>query len=144
MKPKTMNDQHLPFLGAGWSFPPEFTANGGQVLTVEGVENVHKSVVIILQTSLGERAMREEFGGSLKEFQFEPLSAKLVADIKEHVRIALLRNEPRVDFENVTITQDDNVDGMILVRLQYSIKSNNTRFNLVFPFYINEASIIPS
>lgn len=105
-----------------------------------GAENVHKSVEIILHTDLGERVMQEEFGGSLRRFQFEPLSTRLLTDMKERVTKAIVRHEPRVILDQVDIVQDRLLEGLLLVQLQYTVRSTNSRFNMVFPFYLNEAT----
>lgn len=138
-----MDKQTLPFLGRGWSFPPQFSANGEQVEMTSGVENVHKCVEILLHTGLGERTMQEEFGGSLNRFLFEPLSARLIIDIKEHISSAIVDNEPRVILEGVDIVEDRLMEGLLLIQLQYTIRGKNSRYNMVYPFYLYEANAQP-
>jgi len=134
-----MGERKLPFLGTGWSFPPTFTRQGEELFVTTGVTNVHKSIQLILGTGLGERAMREDFGGALRRYQFEPLSARLLRDIEEVVSQAILRNEARVVLDQVDILQDRLGEGILMIRLQYTVRSNNSRFNMVYPFYLNEA-----
>ena len=107
------------------------------------LENVHKSLEVILHTDLGERIMQEDFGASLRRFLFEPLSNSLLIDMKERVSNAILRHEPRVILDNVEIVQDRLEAGLLLIQLRYTVRTTNTRFNMVFPFYINEASTQP-
>lgn len=135
-----MDDSNLAFLGKGWSFPPEFTANGKEMITTSGVDNIHKSVEIILHTEVGERVMQENFGGSLRRFVFEPLSSKLLADIKERITMAILRHESRVMLDHVNIVEDRTNNDLLIIQLQYTVRSTNTRFNMVYPFYLKEAS----
>ena len=32
-------------------------------------------------------------------------------------------------------------DGLVMISIDYMIRTTNTRYNLVYPFYLNEASI---
>ncbi|EAY31814.1 GPW/gp25 family protein [Microscilla marina] len=133
-----MSNSKSPFLGTGWGFPPQFVAGGKYLTTTQSVENVHKSVLILLQTNVGERVMLEDFGGSLVNFQFEQVSTRLLEDIKDHVASTIEINEPRVRLDNVEVEQDTQLEGRLLVQLQYTIRSSNSRFNLVYPFYVTE------
>ena len=134
-----MASNERPFLGTGWSFPPTFENNGASLELVSGVENVHKSIRIILGTSVGERVFRETFGASLERYQFEPLTQQLVNDIEEVITDAILLNEPRVDLEAVSIDEDRSQEGLLLIQLSYVVRSTNSRFNMVYPFFLNEA-----
>ncbi len=131
------------FLGTGWSFPPQFSANGKNLEMTSNLENVHKSLEVILHTDLGERTLQEDFGASLRRFLFEPLSNSLLIDMKERVSNAIVRHEPRVILDNVEIVQNKLEAGLLLIQLQYTVRSTNTRFNMVYPFYLNEASVQP-
>lgn len=129
---------NIPFLGKGWGFPPQFSEGGKHLVTTDNVENVHKSVLILLQTNIGERVMLEDFGGSLASFQFEQVSSRLLEDIKDYVSSTIQKHEPRVRLENVAIEPDTQQEGRLLVQLRYTIRSTNSTFNLVYPFYVTE------
>lgn len=133
-----MSNNDVPFLGTGWGFPPQFSEGGKNLTTTHNVENVHKSVLILLQTNIGERVMLEDFGGSLANFQFEQVSSRLLEDIKNYVSSTIQKHEPRVLLENVEVEPDTQQQGRLLVRLRYVIRSTNSRFNLVYPFYVTE------
>jgi phage baseplate assembly protein W len=133
-----MSNSNIPFLGKGWGFPPQFSEGGKQLATTDNVENVHKSVLILLQTNIGERVMLEDFGGSLANFQFEQVSLRLLEDIKDYVSSTIQKHEPRVRLENVAIETDTQQEGRLLVQLRYTVRSTNSTFNLVYPFYVTE------
>ena len=124
------------FLGVGWSFPPLFTAQGKEVKTTSGPENVHKSVWIILNTRLGERVLLEGFGAGLQNLQYEPLNARLINNLKRMIKNSILRHEPRVILDNVGVSAPREQQGVLMVQLQYTVKATNSRFNLVYPFYL--------
>lgn len=129
--------QDTDFLGVGWSFPPTFTANGAELEVTAGAANVHKSVHILLQTGLGERILREDFGCALQRHLFDHLSTRLLENIRMTITNAIRNHEPRVTLERVEIQPDRTDMGLLLISLQYVVKSVNSRFNMVYPFHVN-------
>jgi phage baseplate assembly protein W len=127
------------FLGRGWHFPPRFTRNGGDIWTVAEEEDIQQSLRILLATAQGERIMREDFGCDLNRLLFEEITQSLVNEITGMVSDALLYYEPRIDVESVEVDVGDDAAGLLLIRIAYTVRSTNSRFNLVFPFYLNEA-----
>ena len=130
------------FLGRGWTFPPSFNKESGHTNMVEDVEDINQSLTILLSTSLGERIMLPEYGCNLRDFQFEPINASFVAFIKDLVRTAIIYYEPRILVENVEVTEStaaETYDGLLFISVDYTVRSTNSRFNFVFPFYQNEA-----
>ena len=134
------------FLGRGWAFPPRFIRNdlgSGVVELVEAREDIEQSLRILLSTSLGERIMQPTYGCNLIDYQFEPMNASLVGFIRDMVSNAILYYEPRIKVERVEVNQpigQDAFEGRLIIEVDYSIRTTNSRFNFVFDFYINEAS----
>lgn len=107
---------------------------------VSGAEDIEQSLRIILCTTPGERVMRESFGCDLSRFLFEEIDQRLLTKLQRLVSDAILEYEPRIKLDGVSITQDDATAGLLSIRLTYTIRGTNSRFNLVFPFYQGEAS----
>jgi len=128
------------FLGTGWSFPPTFTARGANVELVSGPEDIHQSLQILLSTQLGERVMQDEFGCDLNSLLFEEIDQSLVNTITRMITDAILYHEPRINLENLDVSESEARQGLLLISLEYSVRSTNSRFNMVYPFYINEAT----
>jgi phage baseplate assembly protein W len=128
------------YLGTGWSFPPRFTLGGAEVAMVTGVADVHESLHILLTTRLGERVLRENFGCGLDDVLFEELNQDLINRITALINDAILYHEPRVELLAVDVTQDRDDAGLLAIRIGYRIRGVNSRFNMVYPFYLNEAS----
>lgn len=126
-------------LGRGWGFPPTFDKAGATVRLVDEEEDVRQSLEILLSTRIGERLMQPRFGCNLDRFQFEPLDTTVRTYIKELVRDAILYFEPRVILESVTLTTVPD-EGLLNIEVWYRIPATNSRNNLVYPFYIDEAS----
>ncbi len=126
------------FIGRGWGFPPAFDKTSAAVETVSGVEDIHQSLEIIFSTALGERIMDPTFGCNLKTMLFEPLNTATEAYIKNLVETAVLYHEPRIDAEAIEL-QADQAQGSLFIAVNYKVRGTNSRFNYVYPFYINEA-----
>jgi phage baseplate assembly protein W len=129
----------IPFLGTGWSFPPTFDKDGATVEMLSDENDIRSSLEILLSTSVGERIMQPRYGCNLKNFLFEPLNTTMKAYIKDLVKKAILYFEPRVKLEEISLVADDN-NGMLVITVEYTVRTTNTRNNLVFPFYIQEGT----
>lgn len=130
------------FIGTGWSFPPTFTAGGADVALVSGPEDIHQSLQILLSTRLGERVMHDDFGCDLNDLLFEEIDQNLVNRITSMVTNSILYHEPRVSLDHLDVSQHESEQGLLLISITYTIRSTNSRFNMVYPFYINEASVL--
>jgi Bacteriophage baseplate protein W len=126
------------FLGTGWSFPPSFAAGGAEVAVVSDADDVHQSLQILVATSRGERPMQEDFGGSLDDNLFEEMTPSLTSQVASLVYDAIVQNEPRVELRGVDVTTADEA-GVLQIAIDYGIRGTNSRYNMVFPFYLNEA-----
>jgi phage baseplate assembly protein W len=129
------------FLGSGWSFPPTFTKRGVEL--VHNADDIAESIEILLNTSLGERIMRPEFGCNLRDFLFKSITTSKIFEIKEMIRTALTYFEARIDLHSVEIDHSGYLDGIILIQVDYSVAKTNSRYNLVFPYYSVEGSDLP-
>lgn len=128
------------FLGTGWSFPPSFSSGGQDVAMVSDVEDIHQSLQVLLSTRRGERPMQESFGCSLDELLFEPADHATVSRIAGMISDAVLEHETRIKLCAVDVSPDKSDAGILRVRIEYTVRDNNSRFNMVFPFYLNEAT----
>lgn len=128
------------FLGTGWSFPPTFTSNG--LVTVSAEQDIYESLWILLSTTPGERVMQPAYGCGLKAHVFDNLDESSFAVMRNLVEKAILFFEPRVTVENIDINDEESLEGKIQLNIVYRVRSTNNRYNLVYPFYIYEASNI--
>jgi phage baseplate assembly protein W len=124
-----------PFLGTGWTFPIRPNASGG-LGYVRGDDNVEQSLAILLQTALGERVMRPDFGTEAPRLVFAPGSEQFLHLLETTVKDAIVNWEPRVDVQGVDAEADPVEPARITVSIAYTIRQTNTRKNLVFPYYL--------
>jgi len=128
------------FLGRGWAFPPSFTAGGAEVETVAGADDIHQSLQILLGTVPGERVMQEAFGCDLHSQVFAEVDQGLVNTITHLVKDAIIDFEARIDLDGVDVQRSTTEAACLLISVQYTVRATNSRFNMVFPFYLMEAT----
>ncbi|HZF48941.1 MAG TPA: GPW/gp25 family protein [Polyangiaceae bacterium] len=138
MSDRTRRDES--FLGRGWAFPPSFSAGGGDVAMVSGPEDIEQSLRILLRTSPGERVMNEAFGCDLQRLLFEELDQRLLNTAHRLISTAIIEHEPRIRLDHIDVTRSRTEAGAIIVSLHYTVRGTNSRFNMVFPFYLTEAT----
>lgn len=132
-----MADQLGDFIGRGWAFPIKPDANGS-LQFVAGAEEIRQSIWLILTTAPGERQMHPEFGCGIHDLVFEANTAALHGLVQENVTTALQKWEPRIDVLAVRVDSPVDQRNLLLIRIDYRIRANNSIYNLVYPFYLNE------
>lgn len=132
------------FLGRGWSFPPRFTPCGADVAMVSDEEDIQQSLGLLFATRRGERLMQESYGACMDEWLYAEIDNDLVNEICTAIEEAVLLHEPRIQLLAVDVSRNDQHDGVLDVTIEYLIPSTNSRFNMVFPFYFNEATALIS
>jgi phage baseplate assembly protein W len=130
------------FLGTGWSFPPSFNKNLKKVVMLSDEEDIQSSLHILLTTRLGERVMQPTYGCNLDTLVFESLTSTFKSYIRDLVKTAILYHEPRIKLNKVELDDSRDLEGVILISVDYTVRTTNTRFNYVFPYYKNEGTDI--
>lgn len=138
MADNTSNEVYSSFLGTGWSFPPNFIGGGIKMSSDE--VDIHESLQILFGTATGERFLQHEYGLDMHELMFEPMSTTLRTFLIDRVRTAILIYEPRIKVINLDIDSPDPNEGSLRILLEYEVRANNSRYNLVFPFYRTDSN----
>ncbi len=133
-----MDGTNIPFIGTGWSFPPEF-GKGTGVATSTGAKDIEESLYVLLSTKEGERLFVPDFGCDMTTLLFEPLDLDLEKRIEDLMRKAILLYETRISVEDIVFDYDRE-RGVIRIDIQYIIRTTNTRTNIVYPFYLTEGT----
>lgn len=123
------------FLGVGLHFPlalDEF----GQLQLARQEESIRQSIWMILSTSRGERMMRPDFGCAIHDLVFGVNSAATAGEVEGAVEDALIEWEPRIDVLSVNAFPDPQRPNYLLIEISYQVRLTNSRFNLVYPFYL--------
>lgn len=134
------NDDARAFLGRGWAFPVAVDAQGGIALAAYE-DDIRQAIRIILDTEPGERVMRPDFGAGLRGLLFEPINTTTLALARHRTERALVLWEPRIDQIAVDVTAEPRV-GILRIEVRYRVRSTNTFYNLVHPFYVQEGRLV--
>ncbi len=122
------------FLGRGWSFPPDFTGPVTGVAMLADEADVASSLDILLSTTPGERVMQPLYGCNMSELVFANLDTRMKTLMADKIESAILYFESRVTLESVTLDDSRIMDGVVLIQVNYAVKSTNSRFNFVYPY----------
>ena len=128
------------FLGKGWSFPPAFNKEEAGVEITQREEDIAKSLEILLSTKVGERVMQPKYGCNMDDLIFEALDTTIKTLMVDRIRTAILYFEPRIDTLKIELNTQNELEGIIVLELDYVVRATNSRFNFVYPFYINEGT----
>ncbi|HEX4909586.1 MAG TPA: GPW/gp25 family protein [Permianibacter sp.] len=132
--------QYQSFLGTGWSFPPRFDSVSGSVAMTADEEDIAASLQILFGTLRGERFLNPKYGLNLRELLFEPMSTTMTTFVKDNIRTNILVYEPRIAVENLALDTSRQYEGRISILLEYRVRATNSRYNLVYPFFISDGS----
>lgn len=113
----------------GFSFPFRISASGGVALT-RGPEKLKENVISILLTGAGERVMRRDYGGGLRQLVHDPNNDALRAIMQHQLAKTIEYWEPGVQVQSVTVTQDE---GKLYVELLYVIGRTGQLHSLSVP-----------
>ena len=127
-------------LGRGWNFPINAVPRVGQLAYTSGPDKVRQSIQIILETDPGERLMRPTFGCGLRRYLMKPNTPATRALIQNDVQLALAAFEPRIEVQTVTVSPSDDELSLVLIQISYVHLRDGRRDNLVYPFYLTQAT----
>ena len=134
-----MSEDNNSFLGTGWAFPPTFQKWANSVEMLSGEEDIQNSLKILLSTEVGERIMHPTFGCDLSKLLFEPLDTTLKAYMKNLISDSILYFEPRIKMNDVKL-EAKTEEGYIQITVEYTVRSTNSRNNIVYPYYLKEGT----
>ena len=128
------------FLGTGWAFPPSFDWRSKEAVLVSQVQDIEQSLRILLGTVPGERVMQPAYGCGIKRMVFENVNESTVTEIKDIVAKAVLFFEVRITLHEIDIDLTDIASGVLRLKLDYTVRTTNTRTNMVYPLYLREGT----
>jgi hypothetical protein len=140
MASDTSGETYSSFLGTGWSFPPEFVKESGEVRLASDEEDIEASLRILFGTVQGERFLNPKYGLQPHDLLFEPASTTMRTFLKDRVKTAILIYEPRINVLSLEVDSPDPNEGGLRISIEYEVRATNSRYNLVFPFYKYDSS----
>lgn len=107
---------------------------------LEDEADIKSSLEILLSTRLGERVMVPNYGCNLDELLFKPLTLTLKTFVVDLIKTAILYHEPRIEINKIEIDPANELEGVLLIILDYTVRATNSRKNMVYPFYKEEGN----
>lgn len=135
MNPPTNSSANQSVTGSGWKLPFALNKQGSIALSAEN-ESIQEAIWIILSTAPGERLMRPNFGCAIHHLTFEPNNTGTAGLARFYVQDALTTWEPRILLEEVEVQADPVEPWLLLISVRYRVRTTDSRFNLVYPFYL--------
>jgi phage baseplate assembly protein W len=86
--------------------------------------------------------MVPDYGCSLEELLFSPLNLSVKTYVIDLIKTAILYHEPRIDAKKIQIDPAEELNGVLLINIEYIVRSTNSRRNMVYPFYKEEGTEI--
>lgn len=127
------------YLGKAWAYPPKLDAENKMTVMVEKEENIRQSLWTLLSTSPGERIHRYDYGCPIRKFVFEKMDTTTQTLIKEEIEKSIILFEPRISLNNISLDLNEK-EGVMKIKLDYTVRQTNRRSNMVYPFYLNEGT----
>src|SRR6056297_2444767 len=130
------------FLGRGWTFAPQFNRAESRVEMTQGYEDIEKSLEVLLGTRKGEHVLLPDYGCNLDEMVFEAFNESVKTYLADMVKSAILYHEPRIEPLQVIIDDSHITEGRLMIEIEFLVRATNSRFNKVYPFYLEEGTEI--
>lgn len=126
------------YLGTGWAFPVRFNQRG--VSLVSNEEDIFESLRILFSTIPGERVFRYNYGCPIDKWVFSKIDLSERTMIIDIIEQAILEGEPRIITESVEVEVRDPLEGILWIRIEFTIRQTNSRKSMVYPFYFLEGT----
>ena len=112
----------------GIAFP--FRISTGGVAMESGPEKLKANLEQLLSTAIGERVMRRDYGGGLRQLLYDPNNDVLRAVVQHQIAKTVGQWEPRVEIQDLRVTQHDSE---LYIELLYLIRRTQQRQSLSVP-----------
>ncbi|ADW72345.1 MULTISPECIES: GPW/gp25 family protein [Rahnella] len=113
------------------SNPKYLGMNRNSGMAIEDLDHIRQSVSDILNTPVGSRVMRRNYGSLLSELIDQPQNGALQLQMMAICYTALLQWEPRISLNAITFETD--YTGKMVVELTGSRNDTATDFSLNIP-----------
>jgi phage baseplate assembly protein W len=102
----------------GFSIPFRIGPGGGVAQESEA-EKLKENIIHILLTGVGERVMRRDYGGGIRQLVHDPNNDALRALVQHQIGKSIGQWEPRVLLQSVTVTQQDST---LIAHVDYIVR----------------------
>ena len=86
--------------------------------------------------------MRPDYGCVLHDNQFEKINQDILESLIFEMKNNIGYIEPRINVNKLYASNIDFKNGVVQIKLDYTVIATNIRDNIVYPYYINEGTNI--
>ncbi len=126
------------YLGTGWGFPVRFNQRGVHLVSDE--EDIWESLRILFSTIPGERVFRYNYGCPIDKWVFSKIDLSERTMIIDIIEQAIREGEPRIITDLVEVEIRDAMEGILWIKIEFTIRQTNSRSSMVYPFYFLEGT----
>lgn len=126
------------YLGTGWAFPVRFNQLGVHLVSDE--EDIWESLRILFSTIPGERVFRYNYGCPIDKWVFSKIDLSERTMIIDIIEQAIRDGEPRIVTDSVDVELRDPLEGILWIKVEFTIRQTNSRSSMVYPFYFLEGT----
>lgn len=126
------------YLGTGWGFPVRFNQRGVHLVSDE--EDIWESLRILFSTIPGERVFRYNYGCPIDKWVFSKIDLSERTMIIDIIEQAIREGEPRITTDSVEVEIRDAMEGILWIKVEFTIRQTNSRSSMVYPFYFLEGT----
>lgn len=126
------------YLGTGWAFPVRFNQLGVHLVSDE--EDIWESLRILFSTIPGERVFRYNYGCPIDKWVFSKIDLSERTMIIDIIEQAIRDGEPRIVTDSVEVEVRDPLEGILWIKVEFTIRQTNSRSSMVYPFYFLEGT----
>ncbi len=126
------------YLGTGWGFPVRFNQRGVHLVSDE--EDIWESLRILFSTIPGERVFRYNYGCPIDKWVFSKIDLSEKTMIIDIIEQAIREGEPRIITDLVEVEIRDAMEGILWIKIDFTIRQTNSRSSMVYPFYFLEGT----
>lgn len=102
----------------------------GDFKLYEGLEVILQSIYVILNTPKGSRVWQPEFGCGVMEYIWDLADDKTISKMRSEIESALVRWEPRISLNSVTVELNPYKQGTIDVNIDFNFAGKDYSKNL--------------
>ena len=126
----------------GYNYP--FWIPPGTILSPQAdVRLIKNDLLQLLLTSPGERRMRPTFGTNIRKFPFELGDDQAISELRQSIRMAIDRFEPRVILKSITMDLDAD-NNSLAISVHCSLSRDPNIVLSVDLVTANPATIVPT
>lgn len=109
----------------------------------DGLADITQSLKILFGTRPGERILDQGFGCDIGAALFQNMSLSEKTLLENNIRRAVTTYEARIRVHHIEIDLSQALDGLIHIQIDFTVRTTNSRHNIVYPFFIGEGTLLP-